>query len=324
MNESDVLVTTTDLTKRYGERLAVDSISMSIRRGEVYGFLGPNGAGKTTTLRMLLGLVRPTAGTAQVLGHPPGSRDALRGVGSLVEGPGFFPYLSGRDNLRVVARWAGIDESAASAALAEVDLTERASDRFASYSLGMKQRLGVAAALLKDPDVLVLDEPTNGLDPAGMADMRLLVRRVAAAGRTVVLSSHLLAEVQQVCDRIGIVAGGRLLAEGTVAEIAGDTTLVLRATPADAAYAVVRRAVPAAVVVGDRIALPGHRAGAADVVERLVVAGVRVHEVGRVEPSLEDVFMRMTTAGSGPAHDAGASSTSPVTRLDEEVVTRGA
>ncbi len=160
------------LTKRYGDALAVDRVSLSVRRGEVYGFLGPNGAGKTTTLRMLLGLIRPTSGSATVLGRRPGDAAALAKIGSMIEGPAFYPYLSGRDNLAVVARYAGVGKAHLDQVLETVDLGSRGGDKFGAYSLGMKQRLGVAAALLKEPDLVVLDEPTNGLDPAGMRDMR--------------------------------------------------------------------------------------------------------------------------------------------------------
>src|SRR4051812_1360276 len=218
---SETVVATDRLTKRYGDRLAVDSVSLTVRRGEVYGFLGPNGAGKTTTLRMLLGLVRPSAGRASVLGAAPGSRAAVTGTGALVEGPGFYPYLSGRDNLRVMARYRSLPEAAVDAALERVDLSGRGRDAFTSYSLGMKQRLGVASALLGEPELLVLDEPTNGLDPAGMADMRRLVVEVAAGGQTGLLSSHLLTEGQEICDRVRVIHGGRLLAQGTVAELPG-------------------------------------------------------------------------------------------------------
>jgi ABC-2 type transport system ATP-binding protein len=219
------VIITHRLTKRYGDRFAVDGVGLMVRRGEVYGFVGPNGAGKTTTLRMLLGLVRPTDGEATVLGRPPGAPDALARIGALVEGPGFYPYLSGRHNLRVLARYADLDDAAIEAALELVRLTGRGSDRFRSYSLGMKQRLGVAAALLGQPDLLILDEPTNGLDPAGMADMRNLIRAIADQGQTVLLSSHLLGEVQQTCDRVGVIAAGRLLAQSTVADLCGEATL---------------------------------------------------------------------------------------------------
>ena len=229
-NEHEHLVQTRDLTKVYGGRItAVNRVALSVRRGEVYGFLGPNGAGKTTTLRMLVGLVRPTAGSATVLGKPPGHPEALARTGVLIESPGFYPYLSGRDNLRVVARYAGVAGARVDDVLELVSLTDRAGDRYAGYSLGMKQRLGVAAALLKDPELLVLDEPTNGLDPAGMRDMRALIRELGSRGHTVLLSSHLLGEVQQVCDRVGVISRGELIAESTVAELRGEAGLLVAA-----------------------------------------------------------------------------------------------
>jgi ABC-type multidrug transport system ATPase subunit len=296
----DTVVTTDSLTKRYGDRLAVDAVSLHVRRGEVYGFLGPNGAGKTTTLRMLLGLVRPTSGRATVLGALPGTPAAVAGTGALVEGPGFYPYLSGRDNLRVLARYRRLPDPAAEAALERVGLTARGSDRFRSYSLGMKQRLGVAAALLGEPELLVLDEPTNGLDPAGMAGMRRLLVDVAAGGQTVILSSHLLAEVQEICDRVGVIADGRLLAESTVRELRGGTAMLVRAEPLDGALAVAMR-----VAGDDAVTLADDPAGAAVrlevpglpvpvLVRELVAEGVDVLEVRSVERSLEDVFFEMT------------------------------
>ena len=219
-------------------------MNLTVRRGEVYGFLGPNGAGKTTTLRMLLGLVRPTSGTATVLGRAAG-RPGRGGAGSArwSRARGSTRTCPGRDNLRVLARYRGLRRPRRSdRALERVDLAGRGGDRFRSYSLGMKQRLGVAAALLGDPDLLVLDEPTNGLDPAGMADMRALIVDVAAGGQTVLLSSHLLAEVQEICDRVGVISGGRLLVECTVAELRGATAILLvRAEPLDRALAVAMR-----------------------------------------------------------------------------------
>src|ERR671936_2521604 len=196
---------TFDLTKKYGPALAVDRVNLSVRAGEVYGFLGQNGAGKTTTMRMLLGLIRPTAGRAEVLGLPPGHPAGLARIGAMVETPAFYPYLSGRDNLEVIARHARVPRPRITAVLERVGLADRAGDRFSGYSLGMKQRLGVAAALLKDPDLLILDEPTNGLDPVGMAETRDLIRELGAEGKSVLLSSHLLGEVQQICDRVGVV-----------------------------------------------------------------------------------------------------------------------
>src|SRR3954462_1893731 len=238
---SETVVATDRLTKRYGDRLAVDSVSLTVRRGEVYGFLGPNGAGKTTTLRMLLGLVRPTAGDAAVLGAAPGSPSALARIGAMVEAPGLYPYLSGRDNLRVLAGHAGAPPERVDDVLAEVGLADRAGDRTRTYSMGMKQRLGVAAALLKDPELLILDEPTNGLDPAGMAEMRSFIRSLSRGGRTVVLSSHLMGEVEQVCDRVGVIREGVLVAEGTVEELRGRASLRVRAEPIGEAARLVAR-----------------------------------------------------------------------------------
>jgi ABC-type multidrug transport system ATPase subunit len=294
----ELVVQTKELTKKYGDRLAVDRVSMTVRRGEVYGFLGPNGAGKTTTLRMMLGLIAPASGSATVLGEPAGRADVTARVGALVEGPGFYPYLSGRDNLRVMARHRGLGDTLADEALARVDLADRGGDRFRSYSLGMKQRLGVASALMGEPDLIVLDEPTNGLDPAGMADMRALIVSLAAGGQTVLLSSHLLAEVQEICDRVGVINAGRLLRESTVAELRGATTLRVRGVPLDRALATAMR------VAGDDgvrrdgeyllLDLPADRAP--EVTRALVADGVDVHEVTARERSLEEVFFEMTTS----------------------------
>jgi len=295
----DDIVTTQRLTKTYGRRTAVDAVGLTVRRGEVYGFLGPNGAGKTTTLRMLMGLVRPSGGSARVLGGSPGDSTVLRRVGALIEGPGFYPYLSGRDNLRVLARYRRLHDREVEEALEQVELRDRAGDRFKSYSLGMKQRLGVAAALLGEPDLLILDEPTNGLDPAGMADMRALLRRVVERGQTVLLSSHLLGEVQQICDRVGVISRGRLLTEGTVAELRGAGSILVRAYPLDDAVGVLERLYGEQnAQVGDdgavRVAVGTEHT--AELTRALVRSGVDVHEVRPVERSLEEVFFEMTNA----------------------------
>jgi ABC-2 type transport system ATP-binding protein len=292
-----LLVETNDLTKTYGARVtAVDHVSLSVRRGEVYGFLGPNGAGKTTTLRMLLGLVRPTSGTATVLGEAPGRPRALGRVGALVETPGFYPYLSGRDNLRVVARHAGVREERVGAALELVALSDRAGDRYATYSLGMKQRLGVAATLLKDPELLILDEPTNGLDPAGMRDMRALIRELGSSGHTVLLSSHLLGEVQQVCDRVGVIAGGKLIAESTVDELRGEAGILVRAEPLDLAREHAERLLGAEQVtaVDGTLRLRAAPSEAGRINHALVAADVVVSELRPLERTLEEVFLEMT------------------------------
>ena len=295
--DPELLVETRGLTKRYGERIvAVDNLNLHIRRGEVYGFLGPNGAGKTTTLRMLLGLIRPTSGVARVLGEAPGSPESLARVGALVESPAFYPYLSGRDNLRVVARYSGAPKGRIEEALDQVEMTARAGDKFKTYSLGMKQRLGVAAALVKDPELLILDEPTNGLDPAGMADMRALIRGLGRGERTVLLSSHLLGEVQQICDRVGVIRRGKLVAEGTVEELRGEVSLLVRARPLDRARDLVGRLVGPERVreVDGALQVETEPANAARLNHELVGAGLDVSELRPVERSLEDVFLELT------------------------------
>ncbi|MGH3944873.1 MAG: ABC transporter ATP-binding protein [Pseudonocardiaceae bacterium] len=293
----DALAHTRELTKHYrGGIVAVDRVNLTVRRGEVYGFLGPNGAGKTTTLRMLLGLIRPTGGTAAVFGYPPGDPRGLARLGAMVETPAFYPYLSGRDNLRVLARYCQVAEPQVDSALDTMDLTARGGDKFATYSLGMKQRLGVAAALLKDPELLILDEPTNGLDPAGMADMRALIRRLGSGRRSVLLSSHQLGEVQQICDRVGVIARGRLIAENTVDELRGAASLLLAAQPLDEAARLAGEMLgPHRVQHHDgQLRLDAGVADAARVNRALVLAGVQVSELRPVERSLEEVFLNMT------------------------------
>ena len=307
-------VVTQRLTKRYGSLTAVDALDLEVRAGEVYGFLGPNGAGKTTTLRMLLGLIKPTSGEVRLFGVPPGRPGHLARVGSLVEGPAFYPYLSGSDNLKAMARHARVGADRIALVLDQVDLTGRARDRYATYSLGMKQRLGVAAALLKDPRLVVLDEPTNGLDPAGMADMRLLVKRLGAAGCTVLLSSHLMTEVQELCDRVGVISRGRLVAESTVAELRGDRTLRIVADPLPAAAETARDLIGAdAVSVRDGgldLAVPPSRAP--EINAALVRAGHAVHELTVRERSLEQAFFDLTTP------DPASTPPSPLTGLKTE------
>ncbi|MGZ4730413.1 MAG: ATP-binding cassette domain-containing protein, partial [Acidimicrobiales bacterium] len=224
------------LTKRYGDRCAVDHLDFSVPPGVVCGFVGPNGAGKTTTIRMLLGLISPTEGTGEILGHPLSHPSAyLRRVGAMIEGPAFYPSLSGRRNLEVLARLGGIHRHRVDEVLEVVQLADRAGDHYGKYSLGMKQRLGIAAALLPDPDLLVLDEPTNGLDPPGIRDLRGLLRDLADAGMTVFVSSHLLDELQQICDHLVVIDQGRLLFSGGVDDFLGVREPQLTVTPEDPA-----------------------------------------------------------------------------------------
>ncbi|NEW57164.1 ABC transporter ATP-binding protein [Nocardia cyriacigeorgica] len=292
---TDSIVVTTQLTKRYGTHRAVDRVDMRVEPGEIYGFLGPNGAGKTTTLRMLVGLIAPTEGAATVLGHRPGDPAVVRRIGVLIEGPGFYPYLSGRDNLLVMARYRGLGRAEVDEALDRVGLTGRADDRYRAYSLGMKQRLGVGCALLGRPDLLILDEPTNGLDPAGMAEMRSLITDLAADGHTVLLSSHMLSEVQEICDRVGVISGGRLLTESTVTELRGASSLLVRAEPAELVFPAIRAVIGEPVMftaAGIRVEAG---ADAAPKVARAVVeSGADLLELRVDEKSLEEVFFEMT------------------------------
>ena len=219
---SDVPVEARGLVKRYGEIAAVGGVDLTVRRGEIYGFLGPNGAGKTTTLRILLGLIRPNAGNVRLFGRDPQTDlpQALDGVAGFVETPHFYGYLSGRKNLELLAAFDGGDaRSRIGEVLGLVDLEARAKDRVATYSQGMRQRLGIAASLLRDPQLLLLDEPTNGLDPGGIRDMRVLIGRLAKQGITILLSSHLLAEVEELCHRVAIIRDGRIVYEGSIDEL---------------------------------------------------------------------------------------------------------
>jgi ABC-type multidrug transport system ATPase subunit len=298
--DDGLVIETRELGKRYDGRIvAVDKLSLRVRRGEVYGFLGPNGAGKTTTLRMLLGLVRPTAGSALVLGAPPGSPESLARVGALIEAPSFYPFLSARDNLRVLARYSAAPEARIDAVLDEVDLVARAGDRFGTYSLGMKQRLGIAGALLKDPELLILDEPTNGMDPAGMAEMRGFIRSLGRGDRTVLLSSHLMTEVEQVADRVGVINKGELVREGTVDELRGRESLWVRAEPLEQAERVLGavRGVEEVARLDGGLRIAADLAAAPTINRLLVEAGIAVGELRPERDSLEKIFLELTQGG---------------------------
>jgi ABC-type multidrug transport system ATPase subunit len=296
---SELAVWTEDLGKRFDSGVvAVSGLDLRVREGEVYGFLGRNGAGKTTTMRMLAGLIRPTSGSVTVFGRPAGHPAALADIGTLIESPTLYPHLSGRDNLCLLAHYAGVTPSRVDEVLEEVGLAGRETDKFRTYSLGMKQRLGVAAALLKQPRLLILDEPTNGLDPSGMADMRALVRSIGQGQRTVLLSSHLLGEVEQICDRVGVIQQGRLVAEGTVEDLRAESgpSLVVVAEPVSTAVDVLRGLsfVQEATADGTTLRVRAEAGRAAEVNAELVRAGVAVSELRQVERSLEEVFLELT------------------------------
>jgi ABC-2 type transport system ATP-binding protein len=311
---------TRGLRKSYGKRLALDGLDLSVPQGVVYGFLGPNGAGKTTTMRLLTGLLHPDAGAIELLGAPfrRGDRQRLFDVGALVENPSFYPYLSGRKNLQVLASAGGAVPARRIDDLLElVGLKERAKDKVSGYSLGMKQRLGIAGALLSDPKLLLLDEPANGLDPAGIVAMREMLRRLAAAGKTIFVSSHLLAEVRVLADVVGIIAAGKLVREGTLESLLSDQGVVrVRVPRADepAARAVLERIArtdAGADPDGDRwlaVHVEPSRAGAVN--RALAEAGIYASAL-ESGTDLEELFLELT-GGTAPSSEgtfgaAGAS-----------------
>jgi ABC-2 type transport system ATP-binding protein len=283
---------------RGGPTLALDGLDLRVPEGGVFGFLGPNGSGKTTTIRCLLGLVRASAGSSRLLNAGPSELSSvIDKVGSMVETPQFFPNFSGRRNLELLARIDGIGRARVDETLDLVGLGSRARSPFRTYSLGMKQRLGLAAALVKDPEVLILDEPANGLDPAGIKEIRDLVRRLGSEGRTVFVSSHLLGEVQQMCDRVAILARGKLVTEGPVADVlaSGRTSrLVVRVEPLDAALETLRSAELDATLDGDHILVQLPVEDAARVTEVLADARMYVSELRPEEIDLETVFLELT------------------------------
>ncbi len=294
------------LVKRYNDVLAVDHIDLNVHAGDVYGFLGPNGAGKTTTLRMALGLITPTEGTVELFGRDPmreGAR-ALEGVAGFVEAPRFYPQMTARKNLELLS---ALDGNGASTRIDEVldivELRPRAGHRVGGYSHGMRQRLGIAAALLRQPRLLILDEPATGLDPAGMRDMRALIQRLAGEGITVLLSSHQLPEVQELCDRVAIVESGRVVYEGALADLRrqGGAGYRLRTTDDARALEVLRAQQSVALVESTEHGL-GFQAQERDVGElslSLARAGIGILALTPELATLEDLFFRLTEGGNG-------------------------
>jgi ABC-2 type transport system ATP-binding protein len=305
---ADLAIASAGLSMRFRSgQLAVDGIDLAVPPGSVYGFLGPNGSGKTTTIRMLLGLVRPTSGYFQLLGTDSlaGLDQVLPRVGALVEGPAFYPFLSGRENLaRVDAADPTADLATARVridfALDQVGLLAAADKRYRAYSLGMKQRLGIAAALLRQRDLMILDEPTNGLDPQGTREIRSLIKQIAADGTTVFVSSHLLAEVEQICTQVGVMSTGKLVFQGTMAQLRGqgDARILIRTSEAALAAKELGRLGLAEVAAdGDIVTarLGDHRPEVINT--ELVGAGVPVSGLETVRPSLEDLFVQLTGEG---------------------------
>jgi ABC-2 type transport system ATP-binding protein len=313
--ETGLPVEVRGLVKRYDQLVAVDDIDMTVEPGDVFGYLGPNGAGKTTSLRMMLGLITPTAGSVRLFGRDPHETvRALDGVAGFVEAPAFYPYLSGRRNLELLAAFDGGTHDRIDAALDTVELTGRAGDRVGGYSHGMRQRLGIAAALLREPKLLLLDEPATGLDPAGMRDMRLLIRRLADEGMTVLLSSHLMNEVEELCNRVAIIQSGAIVYEGAIAELkrTAGTTYRLRTTDDRKALAICEAQPGITDVVADGDG-EGLRFSAAesDAVAQLsgalVEAGVLISTMAPQSATLEDLFFALTE-GSARAPQPGTDS----------------
>ena len=303
------VVETSDLTKRYGDITAVDNLSLRIPRGGVFGLLGPNGSGKTTTMSMLLGLSKPTSGGIRLFGEPADGANPylLRRIGAIVEEPSFYPYLSGRNNLRYFQGVAGggsvqeVDDL-----LEKVGLSARAKSKFSTYSMGMKQRLGIAYALLGGPDLLFLDEPTNGLDPAGVAEVRAMIRGLGSDGHTVLLSSHLLHEVEQVCDSVAILSKGSLIAQGRVEDLLKGQDAVRLATTDDARAAAILSALEWVDEVRTEdgaliVAAPGERSP--ELSAALAQDGIHVREMSSVKLSLEQYFLEVTGDDSGSVEE---------------------
>ncbi len=311
---SDVVFRARQLTKRYGERLAVNGLEMEVRRGEIFGFLGPNGAGKTTTIRMALGLIAPTSGTVEILGCDVTRHGAeiLPHVGALVEQPALYPFMSGRNNLRAIGTaLGGVSPERVDMALDLVGLRDRARDRVKTYSLGMKQRLGVAVALLRDPDFLILDEPANGLDPAGIVEMRDLLRRLASDGNTILMSSHVLGEVRQICSRVAILHHGHLITVANVADLlrgAGEL-LVTVDRPHEALTALKTQPWGAGARLDNdqRIITRAPHEHGEELNLFLVNAGFAPRAIAEQSEDLEDVFLRLTEAGTSNTHETGGA-----------------
>src|SRR2546430_6366702 len=302
----DIVLRTNNLTKQYGKRIAVKNLNLEVRRGEIMGFLGPNGAGKTTTIRMALGLIAPTSGSVAILGQDIASHGSriLPRVGALVETPALYLYMSGRNNLRAVASvLGGVPAARIDTVLDLVGLRARQKDRVRTYSLGMKQRLGVAIALLQDPDLLILDEPANGLDPAGIVEMRDLMHRLSAEGKTVFISSHLLTEVQQICTRVAIIHLGKLITESTVEELTkghGEFTVTLeRAEQALALIQAQAWGKEARFDSNGALITPAPEERGRNLNLFLVNAGFAPDTIAPSTKDLEQVFLHLTNGGSG-------------------------
>jgi ABC-2 type transport system ATP-binding protein len=307
---SEPAVLTEGLTKRFGQRVAVDRIDIELPAGVVSGFVGPNGAGKTTTIQMLLGLMRPTSGSARVLGHPINEPAAyLDRVGALIEAPSFYPTLSGRRNLEVLTRLGRLDRQRVAEVLELVELSDRATDLVRAYSLGMKQRLGVAAALLPNPELVILDEPTNGLDPAGIREIRALLRSLADRGITVFVSSHLLGEIEAICDHLVMIDSGRIAFQGSISELLAAQRSELLAVPEheedlDKLVALCVEAGHPAHADGGGVRVQAAAEWAAELNRLAMTNGITLRGLQSARASLEEAFFAITDRDAVEAHAA--------------------
>jgi len=329
MTDTESVIHTKELTKTFGSLVAVNNLELEVMRGDVFGFLGPNGSGKTTTIRMLLGLIRPTSGHISIFGMDNSShmQEILPRLGAIIETPVFYPYLSGIDNLRSVAAGSGMKLGKASQqrideVLDIIDLRSQSNDAFRKYSLGMKQRLGIGAALLTDPELVLLDEPTNGLDPAGVHEIRQLIQRLAALGKTVFVSSHILYEIQQICNRVAILQKGRLLRQGNVQDLLrqGEQLIVRLNTPDETQAAMLtlqkaREGIATwlkAVSIDSsepnkpvlRIDAPVARSS--EITALLAQRNLFIAEMHPSQASLEEIFLELTAAPEGTHRGMGA------------------
>ncbi len=316
---TSAVLRTHGLRKQYGRVTAVQDVSIIVQQGDVFGFLGPNGSGKTTTVAMILSLIEPTSGTVELFGQMTreGRYNALHRVGSIIESPAFYPFLSGHDNLRVVARLRGVPMARVADVLDQVFLADRADRKYSAYSLGMKQRLAIGAALLNDPELLMLDEPTNGLDPEGMVEVRNLILHLAAHGKTIFLCSHLLAEVQQVCTRVAFINRGVIVKQGTTEDLLRTgNSHYLEVDDIPRAVDFLRQTRYVTEVRpegrGVQFACEGERDCAADVATALIGAGFRLSRLQPIETSLESIYLELVGADAQqqpgmPAGSAGRS-----------------
>ena len=303
--DNDIILRTSSLTKKFGTLVAVNNLNLELRRGEVFGFLGPNGAGKSTTVGMILGLIAPTSGSVELFGKKLDGHSwpLLRRVGAIIEEPAFYPYLSGRDNLETISRAiGGVPKTKIDEVLKRVNLFDRASDQYGHYSMGMKQRLGIASTLLRDPELIILDEPTSGLDPAGTKEVRELIPELAHESRAVFLCSHLLHEVELVCDKVAIIEKGVMLANSTVEELVSHGQLLhIKVANQMQALDILKKLswIKSVKIDNEYLIVDAPKDSAARINQTLAENKIFASELMNKSVSLEEVFLQLTGGNSG-------------------------